>query len=200
MTVLKLKPRRAAPDQASSVSPRLPLSISRAEFLIGGSDREFRRLIHRMLISAGRLDAIREAIARRIGVTGTQYTMLMSVLHLQGATGISIGGLAEYLQVTGPHVTGVIGKLAALGLVRKTMNPRDRRGVLVRLTPVGRKRLIATFDFIRGVNDRLFDGVNRDEYRVLANFNAKFIGTTQATLDWIDRQSPARERVKMVEF
>jgi DNA-binding MarR family transcriptional regulator len=200
VTVLKLKPRRAAPDDAARASPRLPLSISRAELLIDGSDREFRRLIHRMLISAGRLDAIREAIARRIGVTGTQYTMLMSVLHLQGATGISIGGLAEYLQVTGPHVTGVIGKLAALGLVRKTVNPRDRRGVLVRLTPVGRKRLIATFDFICGVNDRLFDGVNRDEYRVLANFNAKFIGTTQATLDWIDRQSPARERVKLVEF
>ena len=89
--------------------------------------------------------------------------------------------------MTGPHVTGVIGKLAARGFVRKTMNPKDRRGVLVRLTPMGRKRLLGTFDFIASVNDRLFEGVGRDEYRAVGNFHARFIGNTKATLDWIDR-------------
>jgi DNA-binding MarR family transcriptional regulator len=198
MTVRKLKRYARAPEQAPAAPAKLPLSVSRPELLVGGSDREFRRLIYRMLINAARLEAIRDAIAQRIGVTGTQYTMLMSVLHLQGSTGISIGGLAEYLEVTGPHVTGVIGKLAALGLVRKSVNPRDRRGVLVRLTPIGCKRLLDAFDFIRGLNDQLFDDVGHEEYRMLANFNAKFIGNTQATLDWIDRQS--RARVKTVEF
>src|SRR5437660_1757106 len=152
MAIVRLQ--RTASVSLERDAPALPLSISRPEILVGGSDREFRRLIHRMLIGWTRLDAIRDAIAARIGVSGTQYTMLMSVLHLQGDGGVSIGALADYLKVTGPHVTGVIGKLAALGLVRKTVNPKDRRGVLVRLTPSGRRRLLKTFGFIREVKDR----------------------------------------------
>ncbi len=178
----------------------LPLSVTKPEILIDGSDREFRRLIHRMLIGQARLDAVRESIASRIGVSGTQYTMLMSVLHLQGGAGISITGLADYLEVTGPHVTGVIGKLAAHGFVRKTVNPKDRRGVLVRLTPMGRKRLLAAFDFIASVNDRLFEGVGREEYRAVGNFHAKFVRNTQATLDWIDRQAGEPGRSHETDF
>ncbi len=170
----------------------LPLSVTRPEILLDGSDREFRRLIHRMLIGQARLDAIRESIAARIGVNGTQYTMLMSVLHLQGTAGVSITALADYLEVTGPHVTGVIGKLAASGFVRKAQNPKDGRGVLVKLSPAGRKKLLQAFEFIAAVNDRLFEGVGREEYRAVANFNAKFIRNTQATLDWIGRQ-PGRQ-------
>jgi DNA-binding MarR family transcriptional regulator len=122
------------------------------------------------------------------------------VLRLQGSAGISITGLADYLEVTGPHVTGVIGKLAAQGFVRKVANPKDRRGVLVRLTPMGRKRLLAAFGFIANVNDRLFEGVGREEYRAISNFHARFIGNTQATLDWIDRQAGASGRSRVTEF
>src|SRR5688572_5664872 len=172
MAVARFKePGSAGNDFAARAA--LPLSVTRPEILLDGSDREFRRLIHRMLIGSARLEVVREAIAERIGVSGTQYTMLMSVLHLQGTNGISISALADYLEVTGPHVTGVVGKLVGGGFLRKAVNPKDRRGVLVRLTPMGRKRLLLAFDFISSVNDRLFDGVGREEYRAVANFNAR---------------------------
>ena len=187
MAVARFK-RPATAAVKAAADPSLPLSVTRPEVLLDGSDREFRRLIHRMLIGQARLDAIRESIAARIGVSGTQYTMLMSALHLQGDTGVSIGALADYLEVTGPHVTGIVGKLVAGGFVRKAANPEDGRGVLVKLTPTGRKKLLQAFEFIAAVNDRLFDGVGRDEYRAVANFHARFIRNTQATLDWIDRQ------------
>jgi DNA-binding MarR family transcriptional regulator len=186
MAVLRFKRPVPAPDQAAAEA--LPLSVTRPEILIDGSDGEFRRLIHRMLIGQARLAAVRECIAGRIGVSGTQYTMLMSVLHLQGTTGVSITALAGYLEVTGPHVTGIIGTLVAGGFVRKAVNPKDRRGVLVKLTPAGRKKLLQAFAFISAVNDRLFEGVGREEYRAVASFNAKFIRNTKATLDWIGRQ------------
>jgi DNA-binding MarR family transcriptional regulator len=195
MAVVRFK--RIGPATAERDAPAretLPLSITRPEILIDGSDREFRRLIHRMLIGAVRLDAVRESIAERIGVSGTQYTMLMSVLHLQGVSGISIGGLADYLEVTGPHVTAIVGKLVARGFVRKSVNPKDRRGVLVRLTPLGRKRLLQAFDFIASVNDRLFEGVGREEYRAVGGFHAKFIRNTKATLHWIGREAGGRAR------
>jgi DNA-binding MarR family transcriptional regulator len=194
MAVVRFKRPATAAADAPATRESLPLSVTRPEILLDGSDREFRRLIHRMLIGQARLDAIRESIAARIGVNGTQYTMLMSVLHLQGAAGVSITALADYLEVTGPHVTGVIGKLAASGFVRKAQNPRDGRGVLVKLSPAGRKKLLQAFEFIAAVNDRLFEGVGREEYRAVANFNAKFIRNTQATLDWIGRQPGGQGR------
>ena len=184
---------------ATAVREALPLSVTRPEILIDGSDREFRRLIHRMLIGQARLAVVRESIAERIGVSGTQYTMLMSVLHLQGTAGVSITALADYLEVTGPHVTGIVGKLVAGGFVRKAVNPKDRRGVLVKLTPAGRKKLLQAFEFISAVNDRLFEGVGREEYRAVASFNAKFIRNTQATLDWIDRQPGGSGRSRAIE-
>jgi DNA-binding MarR family transcriptional regulator len=186
------RPATAAAEMPAD--PNLPLSVTRPEVLADGTDREFRRLIHRMLIGQARLDAIRESIAARIGVSGTQYTMLMSVLHLQGTAGVSIGALADYLEVTGPHVTGIVGKLVKGGFVRKAANPKDGRGVLVRLTPAGRKKLLNAFEFIAAVNDRLFEGVGREEFRAVGNFHAKFMRNAQTTLDWIARQpggSPA---------
>ena len=198
MAVARLK--RSVPMLEEVAAPALPLSISRPEILIDGSDREFRRLIHRMLIGAARLHAVREAIAEKIGVSGANYTMLMSTLHLQGTAGVSISALADYLEVSGPYVTGVINKLAAQGFVRKASNPKDKRGVLVRLTPAGRKKLLQAFEFICNVNDRLFDGVGREEYRAVANFNARFIRNTQATLDWIDRQPGGRSRLRAADL
>jgi DNA-binding MarR family transcriptional regulator len=152
--------------------------------LVNGSDREFRRLIYRMIITESRLVEIRKAIAARVGVTGGQYTILMAILQLQGASGVSIGALAEYFEVSGAHITGEIRKLAALGMVRKDANPDDGRGVLVRLTVDGHKRLLDAFEFIRKVNDRLFDGVTVEEFKALTRFHRKFMHTTQATLDW----------------
>ncbi|MGP0093396.1 MAG: MarR family winged helix-turn-helix transcriptional regulator [Xanthobacteraceae bacterium] len=181
--------RRGA--KASELEQKLPLSISRREMLVDGSDQEFRRLIYRMLITAARLADIRNALAARVGVSGTQYTMLMSVLHFQGTDGISIGALAEHLEVTGPHVTSEIRKLAALGLVRKVANPSDRRGVLVRLSADGRKRLLRAFTFIRGVNDRLFAEVTGAEFEALVGFNRKFVRNTEATLAWMTQESVA---------
>jgi len=183
---------RARPGaQASAAERKLPLSISRREMLVDGSDQEFRRLIHRMLITAARLTEIRNGIAARVAVSGTQYTMLMSVLHFQGSEGISIGALAGHLEVTGAHVTGEIRKLAALGLVRKVVNPSDRRGVLVRLSAEGRKRLLRAFAFIRGVNDRLFAQVADAEFHALVGFNRKFVRNTEATLAWMAQESRA---------
>jgi DNA-binding MarR family transcriptional regulator len=173
----------------------LPLSVSRPAVLIEGSDHEFRRLIHRMILNEGRLVQIRKSFAKKVGVSGAQYTMLKALLRLQGDTGISIGALAEFLEVTGPHVTGEVRKLVAGGYVRKSSNPKDRRGVLISLTRQGRSRLLSAFAFIRSVNDVLFDGVTAEEFRTIVRFNQKFMKNTDLALDWIEREArPAGRR------
>ncbi len=166
-----------------------PLSISRDALLIAGSDAEFRRLIYRMLITQARLDEVRKRIAQQVGVSSAQYPMVMAILRLQGEDGVSISRLAEYLEVTGPHVTGEVRKLAAAGIARKAANPLDQRGVQVMLTSIGRKRLLASFDYIRQVNDILFAGVSAAEFDALVKFNKKFMSNTINALDWTDMHS-----------
>lgn len=175
---------RAVRDKGGAA---LPLSVSRPAVLTQGSDHEFRRLIHRMILNEGRLVDIRKSFARKVGVSGAQYTMLMAVLRLEGEAGIAIGALAEFLEVTGPHVTGEVRKLVAKGYVRKNANPKDGRGVLISLTRLGRSRLLSAFSFIRNVNDILFDGVTAEEFRALVRFNQKFMNNTALALDWIER-------------
>jgi MarR family transcriptional regulator, organic hydroperoxide resistance regulator len=166
----------------------LPLSVSLPAVLIEGSDYEFRRLIHRMILNEGRLVAIRKSFARKVGVTGAQYTMMMALLRLQGNAGIAIGALADFLEVTGPHVTGEVRKLVAKGYVRKNANPRDKRGVLISLTRQGKSRLLSAFAFIRSVNDILFQGVTAEEFRTIVRFNQKFMKNTALALDGIERE------------
>ncbi|MFN3348039.1 MarR family winged helix-turn-helix transcriptional regulator [Pseudorhodoplanes sp.] len=165
-----------------------PLSVSLPAVLIEGSDYEFRRLIHRMILNEGRLVEIRKSFASKVGVTGAQYTMMMALLRLQGDTGIAIGALADFLEVTGPHVTGEVRKLAAKGYVRKCANPKDKRGVLISLTRQGKSRLLSAFAFIRSVNDILFQGVTAEEFRTIVRFNQKFMRNTALALDWIERE------------
>ena len=165
-----------------------PLSVSLPAVLIEGGDYEFRRLIHRMILNEGRLVEIRKSFARKVGVTGAQYTMMMALLRLQGDTGIAIGALADFLEVTGPHVTGEVRKLAAKGYVRKSANPKDKRGVLISLTRQGKSRLLSAFAFIRSVNDILFQGVTAEEFRTIVRFNQKFMKNTALALDGIERE------------
>ncbi len=166
-----------------------PLSISRPAQLPNHSDAAFRRLIYRMIITQSRLLEIRKRIAMRVGVSSAQYPMLMAILRLGGEGGVSISQLADYLEVTGPHITGEIKRLVAAGYVRKSPNPRDQRSVHVRLSSFGRKRLLAAFDYIRQINDILFDGVSAEEFKALSRFNQKFMATTSAALEWTEKSS-----------
>jgi DNA-binding MarR family transcriptional regulator len=115
----------------------------------------------------------------------------MSALHQGGAQGISIGALAEYLEVTGAHVTIEIGKLAAAGLVRKVANPRDGRGVLVHLTRDGEQRIFAAYRLIRAINDRLFADISTAEFKALRSFSEKFVKNTETALLWAEGNASA---------
>src|SRR5215831_17986470 len=66
-----------------------PATTSLSALLHGQSDQEFRRLIQDLLTVSRRLELARDYFGRRISVTGPQYSVLMTVAQLQGATGVS---------------------------------------------------------------------------------------------------------------
>src|SRR5215470_16024135 len=75
-----------------------PLTISRPELLINGSDRHFRRLVHGLFGFLARHEAVRTGHGARIGLVGIEYTVLISIGHLSAQENeVSVNRVADHL-------------------------------------------------------------------------------------------------------
>jgi DNA-binding MarR family transcriptional regulator len=158
------------PKQGSRKRPpgnETPLTISRPELKIDGSDHEFRSFVHGMLAFAARLEAVRSGFAGLVGLTGIQYTILISVKHLELQGQVNVSTIAEHLRVSGAFVTIETGKLLKLGLLTKRPDPEDRRRVCLSVTAKGRERLKRLAPAQVKVNDVLFEFMDAAEFRQL---------------------------------
>src|SRR5947199_9330557 len=97
-----------------------PATVSRAALLVGGSDAEFRGLIHDLIAYGHRLDACRDAFAAIVGISGVQYEILMLVSR---ADGLSIGEVAERLHHSGASITIDANKRADAGILEQASDP-----------------------------------------------------------------------------
>lgn len=80
---------------------------------------------------------IRELAARAKGVEPQQYVLLLQVKGLEGRRPVTIGTLAERLQVAHHSAVELVDRLVRRGMLeRRTMSP-DRRAVVVQLTAKG---------------------------------------------------------------
>ncbi len=66
--------------------------------------------------------------------------------HLSRTADCPMNGLARFLGVSRPAATGLVDRLIAQGLVRRSRDPRDRRVVRVELTAKGRAILAAIWE------------------------------------------------------
>ena len=73
-----------------------PLTVSRPELLVQGSDRAFRSLVHGLFGFFARHEAIRSGHGARIGLVGIEYTVLISIGHLTAHEGdVSVNRIAK---------------------------------------------------------------------------------------------------------
>jgi DNA-binding MarR family transcriptional regulator len=147
-----------------------PLTITRRALLAGGSDTEFRRMIHRLSVVEERLRHARTYLGRRIGLSGPQYMLLVSVAYLQGATGIAVRSLAKDLRVTSAFITSESGRLIERGFLAKRTNPHDSRSTLISVTAAGRRRIEALILEVRKVNNLFFGHVSAGSFRHAKRF------------------------------
>jgi DNA-binding MarR family transcriptional regulator len=103
-----------------------------------GREERVWRDVARFLAVAPRL--LDEDLQRGADISLSEYAVL---LHLSEAeTGqLRVLELADLADLSGSHVTRIIGGLATGGFVVKTRNPEDGRGIDVQITTAGRKRL-----------------------------------------------------------
>jgi MarR family transcriptional regulator, organic hydroperoxide resistance regulator len=179
---------RAKTQKRTPAGYRLPASISVAALLDEKqSDRQFRRLIRNLLTVTRRLELARDCFGRQINVTGPQYNLLMTVAELQGAAGVSVGSVAQAMHVSSSFVTAETGKLSDVGLLKKKANPSDRRGALLKLTPLARTKIHRLLSEIRAVNDLFFGLLTAKSFTALCAGAEALVEGSREAIQYIAR-------------
>ena len=158
---------------ARSRKKALPLTVSRAALLPGGSDAEFRGLIHDLIAYGHKLDACRDAFATIAGISGAQYEILMLVSR---ADGLSIGEVASRLHRSGAFITIEANRLVERGILEKAPDPEDGRRVLLQNTIKGYALLERLAPYQQRINDVLFEFVDAKRFRELRALAAQLVG------------------------
>lgn len=78
-----------------------------------------------------------EAAALGHGVTPQQYQALLAIEGFPGRNWVTMGELAEQMQVAHHSAVGLVDRMEALRLLRRTTSKEDRRRVHVALTARG---------------------------------------------------------------
>jgi len=160
-----------------------PLSISSEAFLKDGTDRKFRHLIYSLLNFSALMIRHRECYASYIGVTGSQYSMVVIIADARLAT---VGHVAERMGVASQFVTAEISKLIDKGIVEKTPNEMDRRSILLKLTPRGKKLLGELGPIRRESNDLMYGSLTAERGRALQEAIDKLIEDGHSALHAFD--------------
>jgi DNA-binding MarR family transcriptional regulator len=153
----------------------LPLTISRAELLNDGRDRQFRHLVHSLFGFAAHHERIRRGHARVIGLAGIEYTVLIAIAHLSQDGDVNVRTVADHLYLSGAFITSVVGRLLRLGLVHKRVDAEDRRRVTLTLRDKGRAALERLAPIQRQVNDVEFGCLSRAEFALLIDIVDRLI-------------------------
>lgn len=111
-------------------------------------------------------------------LTLSQFQAL-SVLH-RAQEPVTMGELAELLSVRRANLTGLVDTLARRSLVRRVLNPGDRRSFLVEITPAAEAFLTQFLPHHWRYLKLLTSGLTSDEMRQLAQLLDRLRASVEA--------------------
>jgi DNA-binding MarR family transcriptional regulator len=82
-----------------------------------------------------------EDAARKVGLSPRQYQAMLAIMGLPERDKLTLGELAEQLQIKHHSAVGLVNRLVTQKLVVRQPDTRDRRQVYVRLTQRGEEML-----------------------------------------------------------
>jgi DNA-binding MarR family transcriptional regulator len=103
-------------------------------------------ILSRVSRLARRLDLARGAAFAEHELDGWEFDVLSALRRAGAPYELSPGQLVAETLVTSGTMTNRVDRLLTRGLVERHPDPRDRRGVIVRLTPQGMKAVDAALD------------------------------------------------------
>ena len=157
----------------------VPLTIANDGLLVDGGDQVFRKMVHAFFAFNARHETIRDGHARRIGLAGTEYTILISIAHLGQDAPVNVKTIAEHLHVTTGFITNTTRKLQSRGLARKTQDTTDKRKTNLTVTPKAIALLEELAPFQRPVNDAEFGSLSRAEFLQLSETIQRLVASSE---------------------
>jgi|SRR6185312_7686841 len=97
---------------------------------------QFRRSLRQFL-------AFSEKAANGAGLTSAQHQALLAIMGLSGGEPVTVGALARQLGIKPHSAVGLADRLAALKLLRRRADSKDRRRVSLTLTAKAKAKLAA---------------------------------------------------------
>ena len=82
-----------------------------------------------------------EEAAQAAGITPQQHQALLAIKGFPGRDCVTVGELAERLQLRHHSAVGLIDRMVIEKLVERSLSKKDRRQVFIQLTPLGEKKL-----------------------------------------------------------
>jgi MarR family transcriptional regulator, organic hydroperoxide resistance regulator len=166
-------------------------TITRSELMVEGSDRAFRQFVHDTLAFSARLQQIRGQLGQVIGLSGTQYTVLIAIAHLRGQDEkVGVNLVADHLHFSGAFITIEINKLVAAGLVEKDVDAQDRRRVVLGITPKARALLNELAPVQRPANDLLFSCLSAKDFNKMRKLMADLVETGDQAIRLLEYTTP----------
>jgi DNA-binding MarR family transcriptional regulator len=158
-------------------------------------DVEPMQVLSRISRLARHLDIARRGAFAEHGLESWEFDVL-SALRRQGPPfQLTPGALLRATLVTSGTMTNRIDRLAAAGLVRREPDPRDKRGVLVTLTDLGRARVDAALDGLLRRERVLLAGLAAGERQHLADLMRILLVPFDAVLFPLASGPPLRHRL-----
>jgi DNA-binding MarR family transcriptional regulator len=124
-------------------------------------------VLSRVTRVAQRLDRIRRATFSAYSVESWEFDVLAALRRAGAPYELSPGRLIRETDVTSGTMTNRVDRLVERGLVERSPDPRDRRGVLVRLSAPGRETVDGALADLLRREQGLLAGLGRQEQRQL---------------------------------
>jgi DNA-binding MarR family transcriptional regulator len=111
------------------------------------------------------LDALERALKPH-GVTTTQYNVLR-ILRGAEPRGLCRNDVRDRMLTRMPDVTRLLDRMEQSGLIARAREDNDRRMVMTRITPKGRRLLDGLDELVEREHERNFAALTKDQLRTL---------------------------------
>ena len=109
-----------------------------------------------------------------LDITTGQFAIMVVLEQTKQTT---MGDLSRILDIDNSTITRLVDKLEKQALAQRTINPRDRRQMIVSITELGMEKAVILKRIARDANERIQDGFKPDEMAAFIRVNQAIINT-----------------------
>lgn len=158
-------------------------SVSRKSLLLSDSGATFRQFLNDFMHVAKIIETERANFAQFMGMTPSQYSMIMLIAEDTHSGGTTPGSLSKKLQQRNTFVVTQLRQLMKMGIITKRSNPTDKRSTLYELTPKGHEILQNASPLIQIGNDSFFEHISQSEFETLSAAMRKLAETANSSVN-----------------